>query len=172
MTLRFLLPLSLLFPIAAFAGDMTPPVKTVMDITADNWSEDGGEGRDIFADDLLNSIYSKAFVAEYRAAAKYPVFDDSTTPFDYDVILNAQDGCALEDLSISQGQTSDGVTDVVARFNNTKCFGDAPENLRVEEVHFDVIDEDGHAVIDDIHPPSDGNLQGSVRADMQLIAAQ
>lgn len=172
--MRTLLLASLLIvmPAGAFAQDPTQPVRAVMAITAANWAGEGGEGGDLFSEQMLNSTYSRDFVAKYREAAKFPPFEESETPFDYDVITNSQDGCALEDISVSAGESRNGVTDVIATFKNMTCFGSEPEYQIPAEVHFDVIEEDGRPVIDDIHARLDGEEPGSLKAEMTVMAGQ
>lgn len=156
----------------AFAADVTAPVKAVMDITTANWAENANEPKDIFSADLLGRLFSRDFGDKYRAAAKFPAYDGGDSPFDYDVITNGQDGCALEDTTITPGAPVNGVTPVVVKFKNMSCFGSEAEYQALTEVRFDVVDEGGQPVIDDIHTSLGENEFGSLKADMETIAAQ
>ncbi|MGV8936779.1 MAG: hypothetical protein ACOH2J_06620 [Allorhizobium sp.] len=158
------------FPV--LAGDPLAPVRAVMDMTVSNWAEGSDGSKDIFAADILPKIYSRDFADKYRAAAKFPAFDDGGSPFDYDVIVNGQDGCALQDISMVPDAPKAGVTDVMVKFRNTTCFGSEPEYQGFRELHFSVIDEGGKAVIDDIHSQLDEVKFGSLKADMVEIAKQ
>ena len=156
----------------ALAGDPLAPVRVVMDMTVSNWAEGSDGSKDIFAADVLSKIYSRDFADKYRAAAKFPAYDDSDSPFDYDVIVNGQDGCPLQDISMVPDAPKAGVTDVMVKFRNTTCFGSEPEYQGFRELHFSVIDQDGKAVIDDIHAQVDEAKFGSLKSDMAEIAKQ
>lgn len=166
-----LLLVSTLCAIPAQAADVTQPVKVVMEVTVASWAENGDPGRTIFSEDLLKTLYSRNFVERYRAAAKFPAFDGGDSPFDYDVITNSQDGCPVKDLSITSQPPKAGVAVVVAKFNNTACFGSEAEYQALQEVRFDVIEEQGKPVIADIHTSLGDNEYGSLLADMEAIAA-
>ncbi len=152
-----------------FAADATDPVKDIMDVATSMWSDNPPEDLDYFDKTHLERDFSKAFVAAYEEASKFPAFEEGTTPFDYDVITDSQDGCPLEDLAIRSNGEKDGVTDVVASFKLWTCAEDPSYKDDVTEVHFDVIVEDGKTVINDIHRKRDGQSD-SLLAEMGDIA--
>ena len=158
---------------AAFAADMTAPVKVVMDITAGNWAESEGEAeyRDLFDEAQLGRLYSRDFVEKYRAAAKFPAYDEGTSPFDYDVIAGGQDGCPLKDVTIEQKGQEGAATEVDATFKNRTCFGDDAEYQQAATVKFMVVEESGKPVIDDILTQGgDDAAYGSLKDTMAEIA--
>ena len=85
-------------------------------------------------------------MAAYRAAEKFPLFEESTDPFGYDVVTNSQDGCALKDVTITPGAGTAGATDVKVTFKLMTCYTDDPARDDVSEVHFKVVTEDGKPV--------------------------
>jgi hypothetical protein len=167
---KFLLTTAaILFSTSAFAADPADPVRKVMDVTVKNWSGDAENWKYIFDEDMLNSLFSKAFVEQYREASKKPAYEaesgETGDPFGYDVVTNSQDGCPIEDLAIDVTPAKDGVTDVTARFKLWKCMDEAEMKAMVDEVHFDVIEEGGKPVIDDIHRVGDEG-RDSLRKEM------
>ncbi|MCA1299502.1 hypothetical protein [Stappia indica] len=164
----------------ARADDPLAPVAEVMRITAGNWADDGSEPQELFTEERLDRLFSRDFVARYRAAAAFPAMEAGTSPFDYDVIVNAQDGCPLTDLSIARAE--DAKTDeaagsrapamVIARFNATACFEEAPEAQALSEVRFTIVNEDGRSVIDDIRTDAGDEEFGSLKAELDAIARQ
>lgn len=162
---------SLIAVFPAFATDVTAPVKTVMDITAANWAEGDSEYRDVFDDTLLDRLYSRDFAEKYRAAARFPAFEDGTSPFDYDVIISGQDGCPLQDVSVEQKGQQGAATEVDASFKNMTCFGTEAEYQQAATVKFLVVEEGGKPVIDDILTQGgEGATYKSLRATMSEIA--
>ncbi|MCV3765305.1 hypothetical protein [Rhizobium sp. TRM95796] len=165
--------LLLLFPAAtsALAQAAADPVKNVMTLAEGLWSDDPKvEGQDYFDKDRLDALYSKRFAEAYRAAAKFPIYDDASGPFGYDVITNGQDGCPLKDVSITPGAEANGVTDVTVTFKLWTCVDDGSvDKDSVNEVHFSVITEDGKPVIDDIRRKDDEGKLDSLMTEMQDI---
>jgi hypothetical protein len=157
----------------AFAADPVAPVKQIMDITVKNWSGEAEEWKYIFDEDLLKSVFSSQFADAYREAAKKPAYDaendEPGDPFGYDVVTNSQDGCPIEDLSIKSEPLKDGVTDVAVTFKLWNCMDDAEMKAMVNEIHFDVKDEDGKPVISDIHRVGEDG-RDSVLEEMAGIA--
>ncbi|WP_417767014.1 hypothetical protein [Stappia sp.] len=153
-------------------ADPVDPVAEVMQVTEGNWADDGTPYEEIFTDERLQRLFSADFVARYRAASAFPAYDGSTSPFGYDVIVNAQDGCPLQGLAIKAGRAAAGRTLVTARFVFTACFGDAPEFRQVSEVRFEVVKESGRDVIDDILTGSDADGYASLKAELDTIARQ
>lgn len=165
-----------LLPSLAFAADAAEPVREIMNTATSNWADLADSDNlpdyvDYFNDELLPRLYSKDFVAKYREAAKYPAYEDGGSPFDYDVIAMAQDGCSIKDLKIESGPAVAGVTTVRTSFDNTHCFGERAADWKPAEVDFQVIEEDGRPVIDDILRPQDGD-PGSLKAELVEIAKE
>jgi hypothetical protein len=146
------------------------PVRKLMDLALGNWAETPAEGQDYFNENYLGTLYSKAFVAAYREAAKYPVYDEGSGPFGYDVITNGQDGCPLKDITVSPAVAKDGYSDVKVTFKLWTCVedGSIDKNI-ISEVHFDVVNEDGKDLVSDIHRVTDGQ-QDSLMQEMADIA--
>jgi hypothetical protein len=176
-----LVALALLLPLSAEAADFKAPVSELMAAAATNWQDLGTDTNadpetpppyvDYFSEDFLKRLYSKDFVAKYREAAKYPAYEDSTSPFDYDPIIGGQDGCALKDVAITEGQPANGAEDVTVTFDNSYCFGDRTADWQPEKLVFKLIEEDGHAVVDDIERTSfdDG---ASLKKELEEIAQE
>jgi hypothetical protein len=154
---------------SAHAADPAAPVNEVMQEAVKGWAEDAQPGEDYFSEARLSRIYSADFATAYRAAAKFPAYDDGDSPFDYDVIVSGQDSCTIKDLVVVPGPETDGKSDVKVTFDNTHCFGDREPNWKPTELHFMVIEENGRPVIDDIMR---GDDLGSVKAELQAIAEE
>lgn len=148
-TIALLLTVFAGLPTLAAAADIPAPVQEIMDATVNNWSGDDIEWVDIFDAAKLDELYSQDFAAKYREAAKHPAVDDGISPFDYDVIINGQDACPLEDLKLTPQKTAEGQDEVVASFRKMAC-GEGEEAQAVSTVRFEMATEGGKAVIDDI----------------------
>jgi hypothetical protein len=144
------------------------PVKAIMDLAGQLWSDKPPEGKDYFDKDHI-SLFSKDFVTAYREAEKYPIYDEGGGPFGYDVITNSQDGCPLKDVAIVPAPEAAGVSDVKVTFKLMSCYADDPGKDAISEVHFDVVTEDGRPVISDIHRVIDGKPDSLVK-EMKDIA--
>ncbi|GLR51893.1 hypothetical protein KYK30_04650 [Shinella yambaruensis] len=157
-----LVALALLLPVSVAAADFKAPVSEVMAAATVNWQDLGEDTdtdtpppyTDYFSEDFLKRLYSKDFVAKYKAAAKFPAYDDGDSPFDYDPVIGGQDSCALKDVTTTEGQLANGAEDVTVTFDNSHCFGERPAGWQPETLVFKMIEEDGRAVIDDIERPS------------------
>ncbi|KPH08206.1 hypothetical protein CO657_09795 [Rhizobium acidisoli] len=157
---------------AAHAADATAPVKEIMEATKNNWADNNSDWTDIFDASRLDHLYSKDFVAKYQAAAQFPAGDDDDgiSPFDYDVIVNGQDACPLEDLTMAAAPPANGTTEVTVRFMKSAC-ADAPDAKDYTTVRFEVVEEAGQAVIDDIVTENiETQGRDSLKATMTLIA--
>jgi len=153
------------------AADITAPVKEIMEATRSNWADNNSDWTDIFDASRLDRLYSRDFVAKYQAAAQFPaVDDDGISPFDYDVIVNGQDACPLEGLTMAAAPAANGTTEVTARFRKSACT-DAPDAKDTTTVRFEVIEEAGQPVIDDIVTENiETQARDSLKATMELIA--
>jgi hypothetical protein len=157
----------------ASAADATAPVREVMDMTAKNWATTDSDWVYVFADEPLQRLFSQRFQAAYHEAAKTPAYetDDGSPgdPFGYDVVTASQDGCPLEEMAIDGGAEEVAVRDVKVTFKLWRCLDQAELRESVNEVHFDVIEESGRYVIDDIHRVGIEE-QDSVLAEMKELA--
>jgi hypothetical protein len=166
--------LILIVPMAtsALAQAAADPVKNVMALAEGLWSDDPKVGgQDYFDASRIDALYSKRFAEAYRAAAKFPIYDDASGPFGYDVITNGQDGCPLKDVAITPAAEANGVTDVTVTFKLWTCVDDGSvDKNSVNEVHFSVITENGKPVIDDIRRKDDEGKLDSLMTEMQDIA--
>lgn len=154
------------------AADFIAPVKEIMEATKSNWADNNSDWTDIFDASRLGRLYSRDFVAKYQAAAQFPAIDDDgISPFDYDVIVNGQDACPIADLSITPKPAANGTTEVIAAFKKSACMDDGTDKNAVTTVRFEVIDEGGKPVIDDIVTEGDpGQPPNFLKNTMVLIA--
>lgn len=170
------LPLALalsLFSTVSLAADIADPVKEVMKITEDNWNSNDSDWKFILDPDPLARLFSTRFQTVYADAAKHPAYETENNqpgdPFGYDIVTASQDGCPLQDVTIAPGASANGKIDFKVTFKQWTCIDDADLKDSVSEVHFDVIEEGGKPVIDDIHRVADGESD-SVIEEMQSIA--
>lgn len=172
-TLPLALALSLSCCLPAAAADPTEPVKEVMKITEDNWNTVDSEWKYVFDADPLKRLFSSRFQAAYAEAAKHPAYETENNqpgdPFGYDVITSSQDGCPLREIGINPAPAVNGMTDVTVTFKMWTCVEEADVKESVNELHFDVIEEEGRPVIDDIHRVADGE-RDSIIEEMGSIA--
>ncbi|WP_132567059.1 hypothetical protein [Rhizobium sullae] len=137
------------FPAISDGAEIQAPVQEIMDATVENWSGDAAEWIDIFGPGKLDKLYSKDFAAKYGEALKHPAMEEAISPFDYDVIVNGQDACPLEGLTLTSQVAADGKEEVVASFRKMAC-ADGPEAQTVSTVRFEMVTEDRKPLIDDI----------------------
>lgn len=157
------------FAAPALAFSPEEPVKVLVDATVENWAGTNENFKFVLDDSLLDSVYSKAFAKAYRDAKKKLANDandgEEYEPFGYDIITNSQDGCPLQDVKREVASSAGGKAEVVVSFKHFACMGDEAEYQIRNVVYFNVIQEGGKAVIDDIHHKSDEGSQ-SLRADL------
>lgn len=157
-------------PGVSIAAEVPAPVQEIMDATVNNWTGDDVEWIDIFDPAKLGQLYSQDFVAKYQEAAKHPAMDEGISPFDYDVIVNGQDACPLEDVKLTPQTSADGKSEVVVTFRKLAC-ADGPEAQTVSSVRFEMVTEGGKPLVDDIMME---NIQtkemSSLKAEMVTIA--
>ncbi len=157
----------------ALAADATAPVKVIMDATVSNWAGGDSDWQDIFDESRLKEDYSKDFAAKYQAAAQFPAADeDGISPFDYDVIVNAQDACPLEEVKLAAQPPKGNVTEVLATFKKSTCMGTDADYQKTTTVRFEVIQEAGRPVIDDIVTNDDNGGPSSLKSVMQDLVKQ
>lgn len=158
---------------SALAADVTTPVKAVMDATVSNWAGGDSDWQDIFDENTLADRYSKDFIAKYKAAAQFPAADeDGISPFDYDVIVGGQDACPLQDLNIAPQPPKGDATEVIATFKKLACQGSDADSQATTTVRFEVVQEGGKPVIDDIITVDEGGQSNSLKDVMQDIVKQ
>lgn len=157
----------------ALAADATAPVKVIMDATVSNWAGGDSDWQDIFDEGRLKEDYSKDFAAKYQAAAQFPAADeDGISPFDYDVIVNAQDACPLEEVKLAAQPPKGNVTEVLATFKKSTCMGTDADYQKTTTVRFEIIQEAGRPVIDDIVTNDDNGSPSSLKSVMQDLVKQ
>jgi hypothetical protein len=158
-----------LLPFTAHAGSAVDPVQRIMDVASARWDNTEGGGKDYF--DAIDRDFSKDFIAVYRGAQKYPAYDGSDQPFDYDVITSSQDGCPLKDVRLSPAGEKDGVTTIDVSFRLWACVpDDSATQAKVSELRFDVVMEGGKPVISDIHRLNEGKWETLVGEMKENIA--
>lgn len=157
----------------ASAAEPVEPVREVMEVTTSNWSSAESEWRYIFDKEPLRRLFSQRFQAAYEEASKKPAYETDDggpgDPFGYDVVTASQDGCPLEDVAIDTAGEENGVTTVKVRFKLWRCLDQPELKDSTDEVHFDVVAQDGIYVIDDIHRVSSGD-RDSVLEEMKQLA--
>jgi hypothetical protein len=160
----------MLFPTIAAAGDdPAAPVKEILG-ASDHNAAGPAEYEDYFSEDRLGRIYSRGFADLYRAAWKAQEADENSGYLlDADPILNAQDGCALKDLSIETAPERDGWTPVAARFKAFYCLNPDSKDL-VTVVQFVVIRQGTDYVIDDIQHIDKGKVSDSLRQTLEILS--
>jgi hypothetical protein len=148
-----------------------------MEIAQRLWSDNPPETLDYFEPERLSRLYSAAFIATYKEARKHPAFElepgqTEGDPFGYDVIVNSQDGCPLEDLNVAKSGEEGGVTTVTATFKLWRCSSDPAERDFPSEVRFRIIEENGRPVIDDIVRMLDGEGLSLVEEMQYVISGE
>lgn len=156
--------LILVSPVAASAQSVADPVNRIMDVATGIWATNEGGSVGYF--DNIDRDFSKSFADTYRENKKYPAYEGSDDPFDYDVITSSQDGCPLKDVKISTPGDKDGTSVVDVSFKLWTCAPDAESQAKVNELKFDLVMEDGKPVISDIHRLSEGKWD-SLLAEMK-----
>ena len=161
---------ALLFPAVAFAeDDPAVPVREIIK-AADHNAAGPAEYEDYFSKDRLSRLYSEGFSQQYRAAWKAQEADENNGYLlGSDPVLNAQDGCALKDLSIATEKSTGGRTPVTARFKAFYCLN--PQDKDVETVvRFVVVRQGKRFVIDDIQHVEKGKLSNSLRQTLEELS--
>ena len=178
LALSLVLAASLLPGAPSFAAGADEPVKAIMDLATALWSDNPPEGKDYFDDEHIG-LFSKDFLAVYREAEKYPIYEEGGSPFGYDVITNSQEGCPLKDVAIAPGAETAGVTDVKVTFKSMTCYDEDPGKDALSEVHFKVVNEGGKPLIADIDRIVDGGpnslvaeMKDTVKAGQEAVPDQ
>ena len=170
LKLPFFLAAILWLPATALGDDnSTGPVDEVMAVTVANWSGEAAP-ETLFSDDRLHRLFSEDFRRLY-AEAQENTDEDSVEPFGYDVVVNAQDGCPIEDLTISTTDTGKNQADVMARFRFLACLGDDDRDQVFSETRFKLVEEDGQIKIDDIISTNPSGDVSSAKDQLRLITS-
>lgn len=143
-----------LAPLPALAEDAADPVNRIMHIATERWATTEGGATGYF--DSIDRDFSKTFADTYRENKKYPAYEESDDPFDYDVITASQDGCPLKDIAVSPPGDENGVSVVDVSFKLWTCAPDAESQARINKLKFDVVVEGGKPVIADVHRLTEG----------------
>ena len=153
----------------ALAGDIPAPIREVMEVTTVFWSPKEPKLGSIFSEDRLRRLYSNDFVRRYRAAMKHPIYPNGDTPFDFDVIVQAQDSCTPENVDMHLDKTEGSVREYEVAFAHFGCFdgGDPKERTTI---YFDIVREGGRDVIDDIATYEANGKKDSTKVLMTNIA--
>lgn len=146
--------------IPALAAESTP-VATVKDVMARELlylASSPDPLDDPFGEESLAQNFTPEFAAAYTAVIDR--MEKLNEPLiDGDLILNAQDYCPPEELSL-QEQSQEAYGEVVASFKTGWCFQDAGTDVtgKVTDTIFSMVNRDGRWLIDDIE------VDGSTRA--------
>jgi len=142
------------------------PVRNVLSASSSNWDDNATTYEDIFSDQRLASIYSRAFAKSFDEAWKRASEDDEGV-FQMDVIVHADDACVFENLALTDEPAGRDVTMVHARFNAFGCAKAGQDSKRVSHLVFRVIAEGGRDVIDDIERVEDDGTRHSVKQEIE-----
>ncbi|AJY48069.1 hypothetical protein TM49_09210 [Martelella endophytica] len=144
------------------------PVREVMSVTVSNWAGDA-PFQDLFSQERLDRLFSDDFKAAYARAMTTPDAEEMGTPFDYDVVVNAQDGCPLRDVTIAPAVSEGDATVVDVRFRFLTCSGEPPANQAWSETQFVIVDEAGKDRIDDIIATNPEGMTLSARDQLDAV---
>lgn len=169
MRLVFVAALALTVAGPALANDIPAPIRELMEVTTVFWSPTEPKLGSIFSEDRLKRLYSADFVRLYRAAMKHPIYTNGDTPFDFDVVVQAQDSCTPEDIDMHLFEKQGGVREYEVSFARLGCFdgGDPKERT---SIYIDVVSEGGRDVIDDIATYEANGKKDSTKVLMANIA--
>jgi len=154
----------------ARADEAPASIREVMRIEADVWSPRQPK-QSIFDDTRIERLFSRDFVRLYRAAMRHPIYPGGTTPFDFDIIVQGQDSCSLDDMKIAQYEMDAPGNFHEVSFANFACFDDDGDKARRPTIHFSMVDEGGRTLIDDVLTYENGEKQHSTKVLMANIAA-
>jgi hypothetical protein len=137
---------------ASTSGFAAPddPVRTVLDLASRTFETDRSAMPDYFSAERLATLYSKDFVARYKAASRM-MNDANDRVLDRDMLTReVDDNCPFEGVRINVGPTDNGVTQVLTSFLPHNCKEGDPIQGEIRTVTFVVKREDGRDVIDDV----------------------
>lgn len=176
----FILIMAMLVAGGARANEPTEPVEAVMAVTIHNSRPAVGDMPsvylDYFAPDTLMMQYSVGFTRDLLAAVLHLKEGGSELFLGFEPILNAQDGCPVENVTYATGAEKGGVIPVTVEFDAFYCLGGDLAGTR-SKVVFDVVKEGDDAdskwyVIDDIHHVADDGTMDSLRKLFGEIAKE
>lgn len=168
MTFKILLAI-LVLSAPAFAAEPTEPVREVMAVTENNWAEGASDYEPLFSDKRLSRLFSADFQTLYAEAMETPYAAEAGSPFDYDVVTNAQDGCPLENVMISPPTRDGAATHVTVEFQSFACMGEADEYQIFSTARFTLVEEDGVARIDDILATNPDGIAISAKEQLRAV---
>ncbi|WP_180898224.1 hypothetical protein [Martelella soudanensis] len=168
MSLKALLTI-LVFATPALADEPAQPVREVMAVTENNWAAGSAQYEALFSEDRLSRLFSADFQMRYAEAMETPYAQEAGSPFDYDVVTNAQDGCPLENVTISPPKPVNDVFHVTVRFQAFSCMGEAAEYQTYSTARFSMIQENGATRIDDIVAINPIGLMLSAKEQLQAV---
>ncbi|MCZ4273850.1 lysozyme inhibitor LprI family protein [Maritalea porphyrae] len=145
--------------------DVTSPAREILDLANAHLS--GQSSESYFSNDRIDRLYSAGFVEKYKKAAASMAAKGYSVVFDYDVIIQAQDGCPLENLSLKTFPKSGQTTIVMATFQSKACWDNSEQNQAYSEVRFEILEQNGRAVINDIYVVVEGGAYMSVQEEME-----
>jgi hypothetical protein len=149
MRLLLAIGLALAAAIPALAAPQDP-VRTLLDLASRTFKGSRSATPDYFSAERLATLYSKDFVARYKAATTM-MNDSEDRVLDRDLLTREpSDSCPFEDVKISVGPTDKGITQVLTSFMPYNCKEGDPIQGEIRTVTFVVKREDGRDVIDDI----------------------
>lgn len=156
----------------AHADDVPSAIREVMQIESDFWSPKQPK-QSIFSDDNIERLFSRDFVRLYRAAMKHPIYPNGKTPFDFDIIVQGQDSCSLDDIKVDKRLDIDQAGNYYeVSFANFACFDDDGDKARRTTIYFSLVAENGRLVIDDVLTSEvEAEYDDSTKALMANIAA-
>jgi hypothetical protein len=157
-----------LAPLPALADGAADPVNRIMQIATERWATTEGGTTGYF--DSIDRDFSKTFADTYRENKKYPAYEESDDPFDYDVITSSQDGCPLKDITISPPGDKNDVSVVDVSFKLWTCAPEAESQAKVNALKFDVVVEGGRPVISDVHRLTEGKWDSLLSEMKEAIA--
>jgi len=149
------------------AASITDPVNEILGIANAHLSS--GSNEDYFSSERLSQLYSADFAAQYHKAVAGAAKAGRTSPFDYDVIIQAQDGCPLENLELTTFPKNGQTTIVMAKFQSKACWGDTEAHQAFSEVRFQMIEQDGRFQIDDIFVVVQGGAYMAIKAELSAM---
>lgn len=155
----------------AHAEEIPAAIQEVMQIERDFWSPKQPK-QSIFSNDRIDRLFSKDFVRLYRAAMEHPIYPNGKTPFDFDIIVQGQDSCSLDDMKIAPYETDRSDNYYEVSFANFACFDDNGDPKRRTTIYLSLVKEDGRQVIDDVitYDPA-ADREDSTKVLMANIAA-
>lgn len=126
--------------------DVTAPVREVLAVINKILpSRNKSQARDYFSEDHLTRLFSEEFGNLYRWS-----IDMYYLVLKHDEITGTKNVCPTPKLDIEQVERPDAEWDVVTRFQHESCLENQNKPGAISKIVFQVIEENGRPVIDDI----------------------